>query len=160
MDKTLKIILIGIASIVGLAIVAMMVGTILFFLTIDSMGPCGMDDGPFIASKTNRIPTVDSVQTFLLQKEEKILLYNENDSLSPILTLVDKDKSRWSLDIGVRRFPNTPDSRVIEITEVSIVEKAHSFRLNFKYRTIGGTVMGGRIDVNKNDGSNHVCLGW
>ena len=78
---------------------------------------CGMDDGPFEAVVVDDIQVTDSVQVFNLDNGI-LILNNRNDSLSPVLALMENEKVIWNLDMDVRQTKGYETCMLWEISNV------------------------------------------
>ena len=113
MNRTLKKILIWTASIIGIGIIGYLgfVGYVVYSIT----SGCGMDDGPFEAVLIEPILISDSSQTLNLSDNGQLILENRNDTLSPILTLIENGKVKWTLDTDVRNTKGYETCRIWEL---------------------------------------------
>ena len=157
MNKTIKIILICAASIFGIGIIGfpVFVGYVIHTFT----SGCGMDDGPFKAILIDPIEISDSAQLFKLSNNGKLILENRNDTLSPVLTLMENGEVKWTLDTDVRNTKGYETCRIWEISNVTLIKNNNPIRLNFTgHWTYGREAGSMRID--RKDGDNSFCLSW
>jgi hypothetical protein len=157
MNKTIKIILILTISIIGIVKIGLMyfVGYLVFSFT----NGCGMDDGPFKAVRIDSIQISDSVQTFDLSDNGKLILDNRNDTLSPILTLIEEGNVKWTLDTDVRNTKGYETCRIWEISNLTVRKKTDPIKLSFTgHWTYGAEA--GSMEIDRDDGENSYCLSW
>ena len=127
MNKVVKKILIWTASIIGIGII----GYIVFVGYVDyqfSSG-CGMDDGPFEAVLIDKIELTEKAQQFDLSENGKLILENRNDTLSPIITLIENGKVKWTLDTDTRNTKGYESTRIWKISNLTITKKTDPIKL-------------------------------
>ena len=90
MEETIKKILIWTASIIGIGVIGYL--AFVAYVVYSFTSGCGMDDGPFKAVRIEQIVISDSAETFDLSNNGKLILENRDDTLSPILTLIENGK--------------------------------------------------------------------
>jgi hypothetical protein len=118
-----------------------------------------MDDGPFKAVLIDQIEMSDSSQVFDLSNQGKLILENRNDTLSPILSLVEKGNTKWTIDTDVRNTTGYENCRIWEINNITITENIDQIKLNFiGYWTYGAER--GSMEINRKNGENIFCLSW
>ena len=90
MNKTAKKILIWITSIIGIGVI----GYVLFagYVVYTLSSGCGTNNGPFEAVLIEKIELTEKAQQFELSENGKLILENRNDTLSPIITLIENGK--------------------------------------------------------------------
>jgi hypothetical protein len=157
MNKTAKKILIWSVSIIGIAIIGYLtfIGTVLYTLS----SGCGMDDGPFKAILIDPITISDSAQVYDLSKNGKLILENRLDTLSPVITLIENGKVKWTLDTDVSNTKGYEGSRIWNISDVEVTKNTDPIRLKFVgYWTFGAEV--GSIEIDRENGDNSFCLSW
>ncbi len=112
MNKSSKKIFIWTVSILGIGAITYLgfVAYVIFSMT----SGCGMDDGPFKAIKTNPIKITQTSERFKLSKGGELFLTNRNDTLSPILTLIENGKIIWTLDTDVGNTKGYETCRIWE----------------------------------------------
>ena len=157
MNKTVKIILILTVSIMGIGIMGFIafVGYVIFSFT----SGCGMDDGPFEAVRIDSIEISDFVQTYDLSGNGKLILDNRSDTLSPILTLIEEGKVKWTLDTDVRYTKGYETCRIWEISNVIVRKDSDPIKLSFTGHWTYGTEAGS-MEIDRDDGDNSFCLSW
>jgi hypothetical protein len=157
MTKTLKKIIIVIASIIGIGVIAYL-GFVLFVVYTFTRG-CGMDDGPFYAVKTAPIEISESATRFPLSGNGELILDNRNDTLSPILTLKENGEIKWTLDTDVRNTKGYETCRIWEIGSLTITKDTDPIRLIFTGHWTYG-VEAGSMKIKRKSGENSFCLSW
>lgn len=159
MDRTVKIILISSGVVLALLIGGVAVYLYLIFSTLESLGPCGYNDGPFRAVRIDPVTISHSALTFDLSKQGKLFIENRGDTLSPIITLTENGQVKWTLDTDVRNTKGFEKCWIREIENVRITEEANSIRLAFlAYWTYGGEA--GSMQIDRETGANTFCLSW
>lgn len=120
---------------------------------------CGMDDGPFKAVLINQIELMEKAQQFDLSGNGKLILDNRSDTLSPIITLIENGKVKWTLDTDTRNTKGYEHTRIWKISDVKITKKTDPIKLRFiAYWTYGGEA--GSMEINRKNGKNSFCLSW
>jgi hypothetical protein len=155
MKLTLKKIIIWTSIIIGLGIFGYIgfVGYVIVSIT----NGCGMDDGPFEAVIVDDILITDSIQVFNLDNGE-LILYNRNDSLSPILTLIENEHVIWNLDMDVSQTNGYETCMLWKISNLTITN-GNPIRLSFTgHWTYGAEA--GSMKINRKTGKNSFCLSW
>ena len=150
-------ILIWTISIVAVGIISYFVYVIMTF-DIGYGGECGMDDGPFKGIIIDPIEKSVFAQVFEIENGQ-LILENRNDSLSPILMLIENGITKWTIDTDVRNTFGNENSRIWEISDVSITNKSNPIELEF----IGHWTYGaefGSMTIERNNGDNKFCLSW
>jgi len=157
MNKTNKKILIWTTSIIGLGIIGCVafLGYVFFSFT----SGCGMDDGPFIAVLIDPIEISDSAQSFELSGNAKLILENRNNTLSPVLTLIENGEIRWTLDTDVSNTTGYETCRIWEISDLTVKEDSDPITLSFAGHWTYG-VEAGSMEIDREDGDNSFCLSW
>ena len=98
-------------------------------------------------------------QIFNLSENGKLILENRNDTLSPILMLIEKEQVKWTLDTDVRNTEGYETCSIWEIRNVSITKDTDPVKLRFTgYWTYGAEE--GFMEINREDGDNSFCLSW
>lgn len=157
MNKTTKKILIWILSIIGFIVIGYAI-LMLFVLYSFSSG-CGMDDGPFKAVSIAPIEISNKAQTFELSNDGKLILDNRSDTLSPVLTLIEDGKIKWTLDTDTRNTVGYETTEIWKITNLTITINNDPIKLKFiGYWTFGGEA--GSMEIDRDDGDNSFCLSW
>ena len=157
MNKTTKKILIWTFSIIGIGIVGY-IG--LFCYVLYSFGSdCGMDDGPFKAVLIDPIEITDNAEQFDISDNGILILENRNDTLSPILTLIENGKVKWTLDTDVRNTEGFESTRIWEISNITIEKKTDPIKLVFTGHWTYGAEHGS-MEIDREDGENEFCLSW
>ena len=130
------------------------------FLTFSWLGNgCGTDDGPFTALHIAPIKLSDSIQTFDLADNRQLILENRNDTLSPILTLIQNGKVKWTLDTDTRNTEGYENTRIWKISNVTITNDTDRIELNFLgHWTYGAEA--GSMEIVRDNGENTFCLSW
>lgn len=157
MNKTLKKILIWAASIIGIGVIGY-VGFVGYVLFTFSSG-CGMDDGPFEAVLIDQIEITENAQHFDLSDNAKLILENRNDTLSPIITIIENGKIKWTLDTDTRNTNGYESTRIWEISNLTITKNTDPIKLRFTgHWTYGAEA--GSMEIDREDGENSFCLSW
>ena len=157
MNKTLKKFLIWTASIIGIGIIGY-VGFVGFVIHTFSNG-CGMDDGPFEAIHIDQIKLTENAEQFDLSDNGKLILENRNDTLSPIITLIENGKIKWTLDTDTRNTKGYESTRIWEISNMTIIKDSDPIKLRFTgHWTYGAET--GSMEIDREDGKNSFCLSW
>lgn len=159
MNKTVKIIVIGTGVFLGLAIIAISVYLYTVFQAFDDIGPCGFDDGPFKAVVIDNVTIPDTLQTFELTNGGQLILNNRNDTLSPLLTLQENGKTKWTLDTDVRNTKGFETCRIWEISSVIITNNSDPIKLSFLGHWTYGSESGS-MEIGRKTGDNSFCLSW
>jgi hypothetical protein len=159
MNKTVKRIIIGTSIVFGLAIIGGGVYLYLVFRALDSLGPCGFDDGPFTAVVVDDVGLSDTLQTFDLANSGKLILNNRNDTLSPLLTLVENGKTVWTLDTDVRNTKGFETCRIWEISRLTVTKDTDPIKLTFLGHWTYGAERGA-MEIDRETGDNSFCLSW
>lgn len=157
MDKRLKKILILVISIIGIGVIAY-VGFVGYVIYTYSSG-CGMDDGPFEAALIDQIELTNNAQQFELSENGKLILENRNDTLSPIITLIENGKVKWTLDTDTRSTKGYETTRIWQISNLRITKDTDPIKLRFTgHWTYGAEA--GSMEIDRNNGDNSFCLSW
>ena len=159
MNKTVKKTLIGTSIAFGLLLIAGAIYLYFVFKALDSIGPCGFDDGPFKAKMVNQVSVADSVITFNLADNGQLILNNRNDTLSPLLTLVENGRTIWTLDTDVRNTKGFETCRIWKISNVTITKDTDPIKLTFLGHWTYGAERGS-MEINRKSGDNSFCLSW
>lgn len=157
MNKTVKKIIIWTASIIGIGVIAYLgfVAYVVYSLT----SGCGMDDGPFKAITITPIEITETSERFKLSKGGELILTNRNDTLSPILTLIEDGKVIWTLDTDVRNTKGYETCRIWEISNVTITKDTNPIKIRFTgHWTYGAEA--GSMEIDRENGENSFCLSW
>ena len=120
---------------------------------------CGMDDGPFKAILIEPIEISDSAQVYLISRNGRLVIENRNDSLSPIIMLLENEEIKWALDTDVGITEVYELDELWEISDVEIFKDRRKIKLNF----IGDWTMGaerGYMEIKRRNGENCFCLSW
>jgi len=156
MNKTTKKLLIGTSIAFGLLLIAAAIYIHFFFKAI---GPCGLDDGPFKAILVDQVVISDSALTFNLADNGQLILDNRNDTLSPVLTLVENGQKKWTLDTDVRNTKGFENWRIWKISNVTITKDTDPIRLTFTGHWTFGAERGS-MEIDRKTGDNSFCLSW
>lgn len=157
MNKFLiKALRIGISTI---AIITILYTAYICYSFFPFFSACGMDDGPFTAIHINPIELSDSTQYFDLSNNDTLFLDNRMDTLSPILTLIEKGVTKWTLDTDLRNTKGYKNSRIGNIYNVDLKASPTTIKLNFvAYWSYGHE--SGYMEINRKNGDNTFCLSW
>jgi len=150
--------IIWIVSIIGVGVLGYFGFVAFQVLTFSGWGPCGMDDGQFNGVLIEKIEKSEFAQVYELENGQ-LILENRNDTLSPILSLVENGITKWTIDTDVRNTLGKENYRIWEISEVSIIDGTDPIKLNF----IGHWTYGaefGSMTIDRNTGNNKFCLSW
>lgn len=157
MKKTTKKILIWTFSIFGLGIVGY-IGFVGYIFYSFNCG-CGMDDGPFEAVLINSVELTENAEYFELSDNGVLILENRNDTLSPILTLIENGNVKWTLDIDTRNTKGYETTRIWKISNVAVSKDTDPINLNFAgHWTYGAEA--GSMEIDRDNGENTFCLSW
>jgi len=157
MNKTVKKILIWTASIIGVGVIGY-IGLVGYVLYSFGSG-CGMDDGPFEAVQVPSIELTENSQQFDLSDNGKLILENRNDSLSPILSLIENGKIKWTLDTDTRNTKGYESTRIWKISNLIVSKNTDPIKLHFTgHWTYGAEA--GSMEIDRDDGENSFCLSW
>lgn len=157
MNKTVKKILVGIASIIGIGIIGS-IGFVGYVIYSFSSG-CGMDDGPFEAVRSTPIEISESSLTFSLSNNGKLILDNRADTLSPVLTLIENGKIKWTLDTDLSNTEGYETCQIWEISNLTVKKDSDPIKLSFTgHWTYGAEA--GSMEIDRGDGENSFCLSW
>lgn len=118
-----------------------------------------MDDGPFKAILIDPIQISDSAQIHSLSRGRELIIESRSDSLSPIITLIEEDKVKWTLDTDVRNTEGYERDKIWEINDVEIIKDKGKIKFTF----IGNWTMGaeaGYMEIKRRTGENYFCLSW
>ena len=130
------------------------------FLSFSWIGEgCGMDDGPFNAVVIDPVDISESSQKFELSDKGELVLENRKDSLSPILTLIENGKVKWTLDADTRNTEGYESTRFWKISNVTVAKNTNPIKLNFAGHWTYG-VEAGTMVIDRKDGDNSFCLSW
>lgn len=129
MNNTIRNILIWTFSIIGIGIIGY-VGFVSYIMYSLFSG-CGMDDGPFKAALINPIEISRNAEEFNLSNNGKLILENRTDSLSPILTLIENGKVKWTLDTDTRNTKGYKSTRIWEISNLTVLKNSNPIKFNF-----------------------------
>lgn len=157
MNKTIKKILVWTLSLIVVGFIGY--SAFLAYAVYSFSSSCGLNDGPFEASMIPPIQITDSAQQFELSDNGKLILENRNDTLSPILTLIENDKVIWTLDINTRNTEGYESTHIWEISDVTMIKNTELIKLNFVAHWIYG-IEGGSIEIDRESGENSFCLSW
>ncbi len=151
----IKKILLWLAAIIGIGVIIYVgfVGYIVY-----TFG-CGMDDGPFAATLIEPIELTENAQSFDLSENGQLVLENRNDSLSPIITLIENGKVKWTLDTDTRNTKGYESTRIWKISKVTITKNTDPIKLHFAGHWTYG-VEAGSMTINRENGKNSFCLSW
>ncbi len=157
MNKPTKKILIRIFSFITIVVVAYFL--LMIFVLYSFSSGCGMDDGPFKAVSIAPIEISNKAQTFDLSDNGKLILENRSDTLSPILTLIENGKIKWTLDTDTRNTEGFESTEIWEMRNVTVLKDSDPIKLKFiAYWTYGGEA--GSMEIDRGDGDNSFCLSW
>ena len=157
MNRTVKKIIIWTASIIGIGVIGYL-GFVAYVVYSFSSG-CGMDDGPFSAIKTTPIEITETSERFKLSKDGELILTHRNDTLSPILTLIENGKIKWTLDTDVRNTKGYESCRIWELSNVTITKDTDPIKIRFTgHWTYGAEA--GSMEIDRENGENSFCLSW
>ena len=157
MTKTLKNTLIWITSIIVIGVIAY-IGFFAYTIYTFSSG-CGMDDGPFEAILINQIKLTETGEKFDLSDNSKLILENRNDTLSPIITLIENGKTKWSLDTDTRNTEGYERTRIWKISNLTITKDSDPIKLRFTGHWTYGAEEGS-MEIDRKTGENNFCLSW
>lgn len=127
-------------------------------LTFSGWDGCGLDDGPFKGVLIDKIEISEFAQVYEIENGE-LVLENRADTLSPILTLIENGDTKWTIDTDLRNTVGNENSRIWEISNVSIINKTDPIELNFTGHWTFGAEFG-TMTINRADGNTEFCLSW
>ena len=156
MNPAIKKILLWTISILGIGFLVYVgfLGVIYYQFT----SGCGMDDGPFEAVVLTNYKVSDSANKFKIENGE-LFVDNRNDTLSPIITLVENGNVKWSLDTDTRNTEGYENTRIWKISNVQINKNTDPIRFSFTGHWTYGAEHGS-MKINRGDGENDFCLSW
>lgn len=157
MNKTVQKILIWVASIIAIGIIGYI--ALVGYVVYSFSSGCGMDDGPFKAVLIDPIEVSDSVQTFDLSENGQLILENRNDTLSPIIALIENGRVKWALDMDVRNTVGYETCRIWEISNLTVTNDTDPIALSFAGHWTYGTEAGS-MEIDRENGENSFCLSW
>ena len=168
MNKIVKKKYIWIVSIIGVGLIAWL-GVVIYavgYLFYFGGDGCGMDDGPFIATKIKPIEITKTSERFKLSKGGELILTNRDntlmsrdDILAPVLTLIENGKVKWTLETDVRNRENHENHRIWKISNLTITKKTDPIKLSFTgHWTFGAEA--GRMKIDRENGDSSFCLSW
>jgi hypothetical protein len=157
MNRTIKRTLIWVVSIIGIGFISY-VGFVIYVLNLYAQG-CGNNDGPFKAVLIKQCNISDSSQVYQLSGNGKLILENRNDTLSPLITLVENGKVKWTLDTDVRNTKDYKKCRIWKISDLVIMNNSDPIQLSFTADWSFGAERG-TMEINRSNGDNSFCLSW
>ncbi|WP_028890469.1 hypothetical protein [Tenacibaculum ovolyticum] len=157
MNKTFKKILTGIAIISGIGIVSYL--TLVSLVWYQFNVGCGMDDGPFKAVIVTPSEITKNAKEFDLSDNGILMLENRNDTLSPTLTLIEKGKVKWTLDMNTQNTKGYESTNIWKISNVSFEKKTDPIKLLFTGHWTFGAEQGS-MEIDRENGNNKFCLSW
>jgi len=122
-------------------------------------GPCGMDDGPFIARRIEPAAVSAGAQTFPLSGRSQLVVDNRPDGLPPLVALIEDGETKWTLEMDVSRGEEYKDYRLWEINGVTIGENNGRLQLSFLADWSFGMERGS-MEIDRQTGANWFCLSW
>jgi len=157
MNSTLKTFLIVAGVIAGIGVGGYLM-LYIFVWYIFNIG-CGFDDGPFEAVLIEPIEFTEHAEKFDLSNDAKLILENRNDTLSPIITLIENGKVKWTLDTDTRNTKGYEKTRIWNISNVKVSNGTDPIELRFTGHWTYGSEFGS-MRIDRNDGDNSFCLSW
>lgn len=157
MNKTIEKTIITIASIIGITLISYIGYTIFVVYTFTS--GCGLDDGPFKAVKINPIELTESSEKFKLLGNALLVLTNREGELSPVFTLIEDGKTKWTLDMDVSKTEGYESYRLWKINNVNLTQNINQIKLTFTAHWTYGAE-NGSMKINRKNGKNTFCLSW
>ncbi|WP_412984405.1 hypothetical protein [Pontimicrobium sp. IMCC45349] len=118
-----------------------------------------MDDGPFEAVLVDQIELTETSQYFELSEGGKLILENRNDTLSPIISLIEHGKVKWTLDTDTRNTEGYESTRIWKISNLQITNSTNPINLRFTGHWTYGAEQGS-MEIDREDGDNRFCLSW
>ncbi len=119
---------------------------------------CGMDDGPFIATRVNNTDPHGKFESFEIDNGI-LVICNRNDSLPPVIYLIENNMIIWTLEMDVSKNKGYEDSRIFSINEISITAKSDPVEMTFTSCWSYGCERGS-MEINRKTGENEFCLSW
>ena len=157
MNQTIKKAIIWIATIIGISLIGYGV-VVTYFLHTLNRG-CGFDDGPFVAVVIDTIILSPDAQEFEISHQGKLIINNRKSSKSPIISLVENEKVKSSLDMDTRNTLGYEATTLQKLSEVVITRKNNPIEMKFiSHWTFGAEV--GSMEINRKNGENTFCLSW
>ncbi len=130
-----------------------------FFFWLESVGPCGFDDGPFEAMIIKEAIVSDSAIVFDISNNGQLLVENRADSISPILVLRESNEMKWIIDLDVSKTEGYESTRIWKISNVNVINDSDPIELGFLGHWTYG-IEYGSIEIDRSTGRNSFCLSW
>ena len=124
-----KKVIIWISYLIGIGVL-IYIGFVIYVIFSLTSG-CGMDDGPFVAKKISPINITQNSHRFRLSNGNQLVLTNRNDSLSPILTFIEKGKVKWTLDTDVKNTKGYEKCSIWKLSDLKVDEGWFELNLTF-----------------------------
>ncbi|MFY0687581.1 MAG: hypothetical protein JXQ90_10480 [Cyclobacteriaceae bacterium] len=157
MNITIKKILIWTVSIIGIGVIGYF-GFIGYGIYLFLSG-CGLDDGPFEAVLIDEIELTEEGLQFDLSDNGALIIENRSDTLSPVITLIENGKVKWTLDADTRHTKGYESTRLWEVSNLTITQDTDPIEMSFTgHWTYGGEE--GAMEIDRDDGENSFCLSW
>lgn len=157
MNRTAEKIIIWTTSILGIGVITYL--GFAAYVAYSFSRDCGMDDGPFSSIKIPPIEITATSEKYKLSKEGELILTNRTDTLSPILTLIENGKIKWTLDTDVRNTKGYESCRIWEISNINITKDTDPIKLRFTGHWTYGEEAGS-MEIDRENGENSFCLSW
>ena len=157
MKKSSKKILIGIALLIS--IIAIGYNGLVSYVLYTFNSGCGMDDGPFKAILIDEIELSQTSEKYDLSNNGKLILENRNDTLSPIIALIEHGEIKWTLDTDTRNTKGYESTRIWKLSDITIIKDSNPIKIRFiGHWTYGAEV--GSMEIDRKNGQNNFCLSW
>lgn len=120
---------------------------------------CGLDDGPFEAELIHPIEISELAEKIHIQYFGILYMDIRNDSLSPVLTLVDKGIVIWSLEMDLARTKSFENSFLEKISHITWSINGDDFQMDFMANWNFGNERAW-MTIDLDNGNNCFCLSW
>lgn len=80
---------------------------------------------------------MNSIQRFRKFEDGELILTNRNDTLSPILTLIENGKIKWSLGADIRNMKGYESFRIWKLSNLTVTKDTDPIKLNLGLQGIG-----------------------
>jgi hypothetical protein len=154
MNRTLKRTLVAAAALAGVVVVVYLI-LVARAIHVISSG-CGMDDGPFHATKINTAIPRDSAAIYEVDDGE-LLIWNR-DTRPPRIGLIEHGRSKWTLEMDVRTETDS-GAMLWQVENVTIEKASDPIKLDFTGHWTFGAEHGW-MTIDREDASNEFCLSW
>jgi len=130
---------------------------LIFFLSLSCTKKetmyCGFDDGPFSAIETELLADETRSKVFELNNQGTLMIDNQLDSLSPILSLYEEGQLKWSILMELENW------HVDSIYHINMTGDKKIIKLSFFAAWSFGHESG-NMRIDRSNGDNNYCLSW